>query len=47
MVEKKEGPHDLYLTILHTFLLGALVKVGIVLGNFLVYSLWVVFNLVF
>jgi hypothetical protein len=47
MVEKKEGPHNLYLTILHTFLLGALVKVGIVLDNFLVYSLWVVFNLVF
>lgn len=34
MVEKEEGLHDLYLTILHTFPLKALVKVKVVFGFF-------------
>jgi hypothetical protein len=34
MVEKEEESHDLYLTVLHTFSLGVLVKVGVVLSFF-------------
>jgi len=32
MVEMKEGPHDLCLTVLHTFLLSAKIKIGVVLS---------------
>jgi hypothetical protein len=39
MVEKKKEPYDLYLTVLYTFPLEALVKVGVVIGFFDIFFL--------